>query len=165
MKQLALVRHSIAQEPEEAENDFSRKLTSNGITLAQRVVSQVPIEYLNQPIFISSPACRAKETAEIFANYIKLSNEHFIFHEFLYSCFKEQSLFYLLEELIPNFNNCWIFGHNPAISNLFNLLSKQNFSLPKCAVAIFHSNAKQWIDIQPHNTKLIHYINPKLLII
>lgn len=163
MKLLSLVRHSIAQEPDEAENDFVRSLTDTGIELAIKIASQIDPNYFVNATFISSPANRAIETANIFANFAHIKSEQIIQSEFLYSCFKEQSFFYFLEEQIPHANNCWIFGHNPMISNLFQMLSRQNLSMPKCAVAIFQTTANHWLEIDGKNIQLVKYVNPKLI--
>lgn len=163
MKLLSLVRHSIAQEPDEVENDFIRSLTPMGIELAKKVATQIDSEYFVNAQFISSAANRAIQTARIFANIANINPEQIVQSNFLYSCFKEQTLFYFLEEQIPNTDNCWIFGHNPMISNLFQLLSKQNLSMPKCAVAIFQSSANSWLEVDAKNTQLLKFVNPKLL--
>ncbi len=163
MKILSLVRHSIAQEPEEVENDLMRSLTEAGITLAKQIASQINPKYFINATFISSPANRAIETAHIFANIANIKSEQIIQNEFLYSCFKEQSFFYFLEEQIPASENGWIFGHNPMISNLFRILSRQNLSMPKCAVAIFQSSANSWLEVDAKNTQLIEFVNPKLI--
>ncbi len=164
MKILTLVRHSIAQEPEEAENDFVRVLTQKGTALAYKIAAKIPQEFLQNAVFISSSAPRALQTAQIFAEHHKLDEKQIIQHEFLYNCFKEHSFFYFLEEIAENQSNCWLFGHNPLFSNLFAILqNKKTISMPKCAVAIFKTQAKKWIDVNFNNTNLINFINPKLL--
>lgn len=163
MKILTLVRHSIAQEPDEADNDFLRRLTEKGISLSYKVAEKILPVYLNNALFISSAAPRAYETARIFAEFHKIPENQIIQHEFLYSCFKEQSFFYFLEEIAEKYDNCWIFGHNPMLSNMLaSLQNKQSISMPKCAVAIFKTEANRWIDVQYQNTQLIEFINPKL---
>jgi|YNPMSStandDraft_2_1061718.scaffolds.fasta_scaffold38752_2 phosphohistidine phosphatase len=162
MRTLSLVRHSIAQEPEEVENDFDRKLTEKGQALAYTMATKIPQEYIQNALFISSSAPRALETAYIFAKYHKIQEKDIIQHEFLYSCFKEHSFFYFLDEIAPKHSNCWVFGHNPMLSNIMAILqNKQTISMPKCAVAIFNTEAQRWIDVNHNNVKLVKFLNPK----
>jgi len=162
MKKLILVRHSIAQEPEEVDNDLLRKLTNEGIERAKKVVSVISDELFKDSVFISSPALRALETAKIFLAEKKIPENLILQHEFVYSCYKENSFFYFLEDILNNKDKCWIFGHNPMMTNIVRMLiNNKDFSMPKCGVAIISSSSNTWIDISSENSKMLDFINPK----
>ncbi len=162
MKLLALVRHSIAEDNDN--NDFERNLTEEGLQLIAKVVQQIEHEYFNNAIFITSPANRAKQTAYKVASLIGIPENMIIEHEFLYTCFREHSFYYFLEEYASLNNNVWIFGHNPMLSNLTEqLLNKKFISLPKASAVIFQANINQWIEIDSSKVKMIKFVNSKLL--
>ncbi len=164
MKQLVFVRHSIAQNAEDVENDFDRNLTNEGLLRIKNVISKIPMELTTQASFYSSPAKRCIQTAKYFADLLTLKDITIHEDSFLYSCFREHSFYYFLEEIASNEQNVWIFGHNPMLSNLTEqLLNKNFYSLPKCAVVIFKSTAKQWIEVNHENTEMLLFINPKTL--
>lgn len=162
MKRLVFVRHSVAEIIDKQEDDINRNLTSEGINRINLVVKQIHIETNKNAIYLSSPANRCIQTAEIFAKYFNIQNIKI--ESFLYSCFREHSFYYFLEELIPEENNVWIFGHNPMLSNLTDqLLNKKFYSLPKCAVVIFESTSLNWLELNHENTQLTLFVNPKEL--
>ncbi len=162
MKLLTLVRHSIAVDSDEAYDDFSRTLTTEGKNLAIKVVQFINTELLNDAFFISSPAPRALETAVIFAQHASIDTKQIVQHKFLYNWFSIQSFVYFLDEVARGRQNVWIFGHNPMLSQLVHRLNPNfKISLPKCSVVIFKTSAKEWIDLDVENTTMINFINSK----
>ncbi len=164
MKQLVFVRHSVADEPKDALDDFSRNLTEKGIERTHRVLANIPKALVEQAIFITSPAHRCIQTAQLFAKHFQITEDRIKEEPFLYSCFREHSFYYFLEELVADENNVWIFGHNPMLSNLTEqLLHKKFYSLPKCAVVVFNSKASDWLSVSHENTEMSLFVNPKEL--
>lgn len=164
MLNLTFVRHSIAEDIEKGGDDFSRNLTQKGIDRVKEVVNKIPIEMTKNAIFITSPAYRCIQTAQLFAQHFNISEKQIKEESFIYSCFREHSFYYFLEESASEEKNVWIFGHNPMLSNLTEqLLNKKFYSLPQCAVVSFKSTANNWIQVNHENTQLALFINPKEL--
>jgi phosphohistidine phosphatase len=160
MKNLVLIRHSKAEE--ESNSDFERKLTKEGNNLAEIIAAKLIIKPEQNTKFISSPATRAIETAKIFASYFKYSNENISTSDFLYKYFTVDRFFMFLESEYTNSNNIWIFGHNPMLSEIAYVLSKEKIiSMPKCAVISFKITTDKWIDVNKSNSKLEFFENPK----
>jgi len=164
MLNLTFVRHSIAEDIERGEDDFSRNLTQKGIERIKEVVGKIPAEMTKNAVFITSPANRCIQTAGLFTQHFNIPEDQIKEESFLYSCFREHSFYYFLEESVPEEKNIWIFGHNPMLSNLTEqLLNKKFYSLPKCAVVSFKSTTNNWIEVNHENTELALFINPKEL--
>ncbi|NSW46433.1 MAG: histidine phosphatase family protein [Bacteroidales bacterium] len=164
MRQLVFVRHSIAEDIEKHEDDFSRNLTNQGIERIHKVINKINPEIIHNAIFLTSSANRCIQTCQHFAQHFSVPSHRIKEESFLYSCFREHSFFYFLEESAANEPNVWIFGHNPMLSNLTEqLLNKKFYSLPKGAVVAFASTALSWIEVNYENTSLIFFINPKEL--
>jgi len=164
MKQLVFVRHSIAEEIENHEDDFSRNLTTKGIERINKVKKHIPTEIAHNAIFLTSTAHRCIQTCHLFAQHFNIPSHRIKEESFLFSCFREHSFYYFLEEAVADETNVWIFGHNPMLSNLTDqLLNKKFYSLPKGAVVVFKTTAPSWIDVNHENTMLNLFINPKEL--
>jgi len=164
MRQLVFVRHSIAEDIENHEDDFLRNLTTQGIERIHKVISKINPEITHNAIFLTSSANRCIQTCQHFAQHFKIPSHRIKEESFLYSCFREHSFYYFLEEAVADETNVWIFGHNPMLSNLTDqLLNKKFYSLPKGAVVVFTSTAHSWIEVNHENTALNLFINPKEL--
>ena len=164
MKQLVLVRHSIAEDSDKSTDDFSRNLTTKGFKRINKVLQKIEPALMHNAILLTSTANRCVQTCNLFAQHFNIPSDRIIQESFLYSCFREHSFYYFLEEVATNQTNVWIFGHNPMLSNLTEqLLNKKFYSLPKCAVVAFKSTANSWIEANHENTELILFVNPKEL--
>lgn len=164
MKRLVFVRHSIAEDSNKSTDDFSRNLTPKGFERINKVLQKIEPALIHNAILLTSTANRCVQTCNLFAQHFNIPSDRIIQESFLYSCFREHSFYYFLEEAATNQTNVWIFGHNPMLSNLTEqLLNKKFYSLPKCAVVAFKSTANAWIEVNHENTELIHFINPKEL--
>lgn len=164
MKQLVFVRHSIAEDSNNSTDDFSRNLTPKGIERINKVLQKLEPALIHNAILLTSTANRCIQTCHYFAQHFNISSHQIKQESYLYSCFREHSFYYFLEELVADKTNVWIFGHNPMLSNLTEqLLNKKFYSLPKCAVVVFKSTANTWMELNHENTELTLFINPKEL--
>jgi phosphohistidine phosphatase len=160
MKKLFIVRHSQAEE--EDKNDFERKLTSEGKQLAKKVARNLKITPGIHSKFISSPALRAIETAQEFARVHQKDPNKIEKQEFLYQYFTTERFFMFLDTQGEKEEEIWIFSHNPMLSEIVTYLSEnQILSMPKCAVAAFQTEATNWFNVTPANTKLLFFENHK----
>ena len=160
MKKLIIVRHSVAEE--EITTDFERKLTVEGKKLAGKVAKSLSIIPGIHSKFISSPAFRAFETAQEFARYYQKEEKDIDKQEFLYQYFTAERFFMFLDTHGKANEEIWVFGHNPMFSEIVMYLSNnQILSMPKCSVAAFQTEAKNWFKMTPDNTQLLFFENPK----
>lgn len=159
MKKLFLIRHSKAED--NANNDFQRKLTSDGIKLARKISGNLKITPSANTTFISSPAIRAHETAIEFTKFFRINPEIIKKDEFLYKYHSPERFLMWLDSVESN-SEIWIFGHNPMLSEIVSFLTDgKYYSMPKCAVACFETNQNNWLDVYNNNTKLLFFESPK----
>lgn len=159
MKKIFMVRHSKAEQ--DAESDFRRNLDTEGKLRAGNVAAKMKQFYSPDSLFITSPANRALQTAQIFSRIFNISESNIICEKFLYGYFNTESFFDFCNTFNHS-NELWIFGHNPSFSMIAGELSQSLIdSLPKCAVATFSTTHSEWLVSAIDDIKLEFYHNPK----
>ena len=143
MRTLYLLRHAKSSLQDETIRDFDRPLTKRGREAAEVVGHAVAAEKLNNALVLSSPAMRARETAEIMLHSSKLAAE-LCFDPQIY----EADLSTLLEVLggIEDQKDVVILiGHNPVMETLVRFLTGEIRAMPTAALAkiILEGNSGQ----------------------
>lgn len=159
MKSVFLIRHSKAED--ETSSDFDRNLTSDGKKLARKIAEKLKVTPGSDSKIVSSPALRAIETANEFAQTYGIRKESITKDTFLYK-YSTVDRFLMFLDSNENNSELWVFGHNPMLSQIVSYLSDDKIlSMPKCAVAAFQTEANNWLEATPENTKLLFFENPK----
>lgn len=160
MKKVILFRHGKSLW-ETGVNDFERNISFIG----EERTEKSSIELLKQldfeiDIWYSSPAKRARRTAEIvaskFSNPIKIN-----FDEKLYT-FSFFDLLRFIKQIDNKYDTAIFFGHNEAFTEFTNRMG-DNFQkkLPTSGVAIIEFNTNDWQELEKGKT--ISIIKPKKL--
>ncbi len=160
MKKLTLVRHG--------KSSWSENLADNKRPLKKRgeedgeLVSKACNSFLTQPVTVwSSPAVRALETAKIFKRNLNIADKNFHIIKALYT-FNMNDLFNQIKNCDNSVDNLMIFGHNPATTNLVNLLGETYVeNVPTTGLSMFEFEADSWSTIE--NGKTILSLFPKNL--
>ncbi len=160
MKRLTLVRHGKSSWEENLPDD-KRPLQKRGENDGE-LVSKTFKSFLSKPLLIwSSPAIRALETAKIFKRNLNIADEDFIVINSLYT-FNVNDLFNQIKNCDNNIDNLMIFGHNPATTNLVNLLGDTYVdNVPTTGLTMFDFKTDSWEKIE--NGKTILSLFPKNL--
>ncbi len=147
MKTLTILRHGKAVRSEEYPVDFDRPLARRGekdIARISKVLRQSPptIDWI-----ISSPASRARQTAEIVAERLDLQDQ-LIWEPVLYESGVE-SLLSVIERFPVNTQHALIVGHNPTLEQTVSGLcagsvSRMANSLPTAGVANIELQIMWW---------------------
>ena len=163
MKTVLLIRHAKSSWDDASLSDFDRTLNVRGLKnadeMAVRLVAKVP----SIDVFISSPAKRAKTTAEKFAAVYDKTKDQILFEEGLYMA--QESFF---EQVISGtdnkFNIIAIFSHNPGITEFANTLtaSLKTDNIPTCGIFAVKSDIGDWKDFTSAKKDLLFYDYPKL---
>jgi len=159
MKNLILVRHAKAEKRSAEIDDFERKLTKVGKNDSKDVAEYVVKILKKVDLIITSPALRAKETAEIFAKTFK-SNPKVIEEETLYGGEVEE-IIEKISDIAKGYNNVMIFGHNPTFDELAKKLTGDDLHLRKAGVLCI--GGESFDDILSEKGKLKWMIDPKSL--
>ncbi|GIV27749.1 MAG: phosphohistidine phosphatase SixA [Bacteroidia bacterium] len=145
MKHLILVRHGKSDWGYEFLNDIDRPLNERGYRDAY-YQSKWAKENLPTPqVFVSSPAIRAISTALIFARTLNYDEQNILIRHGIYDATTDDFL-NNIHQLSENIQTAIFFGHNPTITNLFNLLSNDVFidNIPTCGIVHLSFEVSEW---------------------
>ena len=162
MKTIFIIRHSKASETSPDNTDFGRCLAPYGVNKATRI-SEVLSRNLKQiDLMLSSPACRALETAQIFARTLNYPEDKILARENLYHFGGIENALEIISEVDDSVESLMLFGHNPTFNALaWHLCEEFRDAMPTSAVVGLELNVKSWQKIQKAKGKLIAYLTKK----
>jgi phosphohistidine phosphatase len=161
MKLLTLVRHAKSSWKDPVLPDFERPLNKRGLrdapAMGERMAGFAP----GPDWIVSSPARRARETAEIIADRIGYPRGKIAFDPRIY----ESSARGLIE-LIRGFDDArrhvMLFGHNPALTELVEILTGRPFeNVPTCGVVRVRFGIESWALVDAERADLVAFEQPK----
>jgi phosphohistidine phosphatase len=148
MKSLLVVRHAKSSWEWEDKSDFDRPLNDRGKRdaplMAQRLVTLGAIPDL----LVSSPAKRARKTAELFATELGYPAAGIVFKPELYHA--PHPIFYeVIKTLDDTENVVALFSHNPGITEFVSGLTDIRIdNMPTCGVFAVHIAIDHWSDFR-----------------
>ena len=161
IKNIILVRHAKSDWSVAGQRDFDRTLNDRGHMDAPRMGIKFKDRGIMPDILISSPALRAKLTAEYFAEQLKYDFEKIVWNEDIY----DASIRVLLNEISlfdDNWNTVMIFGHNPGLSYLAEYITKEEIGeIPTCSVMSIEFTIDSWKEVSQGMGKISFYDYPK----
>ena len=161
MKTLLLIRHAKSSWKDSSIEDFDRPLNERGKSdapvMAHRMLDKdVPID-----IFISSPAKRAKKTAEIFAKEYKTKKDDIVFKSELYGA-GEFAFYDVISKIDDKFQHAAIFSHNPGLTDFANQLTEvRTDNIPTCGIFAIKADCKNWADFRTAKKECLFFDFPK----
>lgn len=162
MKQIIFVRHAQAVTKESAGKDILRKLIDKGRFQAKSMAKKLNRRINKPDLFLSSPANRALETAQIFAIHWKYPPHKIKVIDELYNSPDEIIYMDLIKELPEKISNVIFFGHDPAISGVsVNLAENFSSRIPTNGVLVLQFKASRWQDIQTQSGKILFFNYPQ----
>ncbi|MDQ6902640.1 MAG: histidine phosphatase family protein [Bacteroidota bacterium] len=161
MKTLLLVRHAKSSWDDVMLPDFERTLNERGKRDAPAMAKRIGERNLDIDAFISSPAKRAKKTAEIFIKELKEKDKKLLLVPTLY----EATIlsFYDAVENIKNKNKVVaLFSHNPGITDFANRLTEEKINdMPTCGIFAVSINTDNWKDFKNAKKTFLFFDFPK----
>ncbi len=147
MKQLLLARHAKSDWDNLASSDFDRELNERGLRDAPAMGRWLGSRGVKPKIMLTSPARRALHTAELLAEGMSFSAA-MIFHEPRIYEAHTGALQEIIEESDDSIDCLMLVGHNPAMTQLINILGGGPLdNLPTCSVAALDFAVTRWLDI------------------
>ncbi len=161
MKKIYLIRHAKSSWKEEGKSDFERGLNKRGkedlIFMAERLHSFGVMPDL----ILSSPAKRAKKTAQGIAKIIGYDQNNISYQESLYDS-SYSSYRYLLDSLDERYNSVFIVAHNPTITEVGEILSGAILTnMPTCSIVCIEFDIKSFKEIEEGKGKILFFDYPK----
>lgn len=160
MKKVIFVRHARAEE-DSSFPDFERSLTTNGKTISEKMARKFIEKEKSKPIFITSPAFRAYETALVFARIMKYDPDRIILRNSIYAGPDLNALGRILDELDDTAESVVLFGHNPSFTELADRLSKNGCDfMPKTGIVCLAFKTETWKGIVRERGTIEYFMKP-----
>lgn len=159
MKKLYIIRHAKSSWSDAELNDFERPLNKRGKANAPMMGERLKEKGVMPDIIISSPAKRAKSTAEMIAKEVGYEKK-VLFDENIYESSVDE-LRKILTCINDENSTAFLFGHNPELNMLVDYYVKFYENIPTCGVVEIEFSCESWAEIEPKNAKLISFDYPK----
>jgi phosphohistidine phosphatase len=163
LRYLYLIRHAESKEKQVGQQDQERVLTPRGMREALLIGTYLFKEKATFDSIISSTAERAKATAGLVVDGLKLESDKITFSEELYDA-STRTFFQFLSELNDDHRRILCISHNPVISYIAEYLTKEVIGdMAPGSLAIIRFNIDSWKEVAAGNGELENYIYPEML--
>lgn len=143
-KQLLLIRHAKSSWADFSIKDFDRPLNDRGKKDAPVMAKRLLDKKIAIDAFISSPAKRARKTAEYFIAEYKHPKKEIIFIDELYLA--TPSVFAsIINQVSDQYNTIAVFSHNNGITDYANTLTDTRIDeMPTCSIFAVEADVQSW---------------------
>jgi phosphohistidine phosphatase len=161
MKTLLVIRHAKSSWDNAEISDIDRPLNERGKRDAPAMAQRLIKAGVSIDRFVSSPAKRARQTAEHFVHAFGKKEKEIVLIPDLYHAsppnFKK-----VVGDLDDADETVAIFSHNPGITAFVNLLTEVRLdNMPTCAVFAVKGGAKHWADFLAAERQFWFFDYPK----
>lgn len=161
MKTILLVRHAKSSWENFSVTDEDRPLNDRGKKNAPDMAKRLLKKNIQIDAFISSPAKRARTTAEYFADEYNVNKKKIILIPELYMA-TPAAFISAIQNAPEKAETIAIFSHNNGITEFANMLSETRIdNMPTCAVFAVQANIADWRTFQPGNANFYFFDYPK----
>ena len=143
MKSLLLIRHAKSSWDFDVD-DFDRPLNDRGKKDAPMMAKRLIKKEINIDAFISSPAKRARKTAEAFLKEYDEKKGHVFFFDELYLA-GPANFTEVIKKTADDLDTIAVFSHNEGITQFANLLTEtKTDNIPTCGIFAVKIQTKHW---------------------
>lgn len=161
MKTILLMRHAKSDWGAQYDTDFERPLNARGQRDAPIMAAFMASHKLLPELIVSSPASRAKITAEFVARERKFEGR-LLFDQRIYLA-SPAMLLEVIQELPDAVETAMLVGHNPGMEDIIGLLCGGVVRMPTAAIASLRLQEPTWAQVQANRATLQWLVKPKLL--
>jgi phosphohistidine phosphatase len=161
LKRLFIIRHAKSDQSFFG-NDFERPLNERGRSDAPVMAKRLLDKKYTIDTLVSSPAVRARQTAESFAGTLKMVPAEIIFISALYHAAPE--VFYDVVAGLPHdLDTVAIFSHNPGITYFVNSLhaGTKIDNMPTCGIFAVSADITDWAGFTKAKKEFLFFDYPK----
>lgn len=159
MKTLYILRHAKSSWAEPDMSDFDRPLNERGLRAAPFMGELMARKGLEPYLILSSPAKRAKQTAELVKKAGKFDAELRFEHR-IYEA-SPQTLRQVITGIDDAYPSAMIVGHNPGIEGFIRFATGDLHPFPTAALAVIEFDTDSWFTIGEGRGKLHHIYRPR----
>ena len=162
MKTLILVRHAKSSWDNVALADFDRPLNDRGKNEAPKMAKRLIEKKVHIDAFLSSPAKRAKKTAELFMKEFDRKEKELILIPALYDASVE-TFYETIKAVDDSFKCIALFSHNPGITSFANGLidNVEIDDMPTSSIFAVKINCRNWGDFKDSKKEFWFFDYPK----
>jgi len=146
MKKLVLVRHAKSSWGDPSLHDQERPLNDRGLRDAPEMGRGLARRGIQPDVILSSPALRARTTAELMADALGFGSQRITIDDRLYAASADDVL-EVIRGLDDGASTAFVVGHNPETAALARRFSDEITEMPTCAVAEFRFDVDAWSEI------------------
>jgi phosphohistidine phosphatase len=163
LKTIILVRNAKSSWDDLSLKDDERPLTEKGKKNAPDMARRLAKKKVRIDAILTSPARRAKATAEFFAKEYDIPKKKMIVVPELYMA-DTAAFIKTIKEAPSKADSIAIFSHNNGITEFANSLCVTRIDhMPTCSVFAVKVDIDDWADFQPGNTEFYFFDYPKSL--
>src|SRR5450432_502829 len=160
MNTLLLVRHAKSSHPFGLSSDFDRPLNDRGFREAAEMGKKLFKNKTQIELFVSSPALRAKTTAELFADEYGRKMKEILFVPSLYNAGPED-FSDSIRGTGDEYHHIALFSHNPGITDYASSLIENHFTqMPTCSVFSVSAEIDSWKDFAKSEKRFLFFFKP-----
>lgn len=162
MKTLLLIRHAKSSWDNITLSDFERPLNERGKTDAPKMAKRLRKRGVKIDAFISSPAKRAKKTAEYFIEEFDRDKDKIILVSSLYDA-SVSDFNAAVKTIDDKYDTVALFSHNPGITQFANeLVSGADIdNMTTCSVFAVTADIDRWKDFAKTKKEFLFFDYPK----
>jgi phosphohistidine phosphatase len=161
MKQITIIRHAKSCWEDATLPDIVRPLNQRGRDATVLVGSYLKEKHIIPDYILSSPATRALHTAFSISDITGFDIAKLITDASIYFG-NAKKVVKLIEKIPDRYNNVFLFGHEPVLSDVIELLTNDVLvKFPTCAACNIIFETETWSKIE--SGKRGFYIFPKML--
>lgn len=158
MKKILIMRHAKSDWSDGSLRDFDRPLNNRGNKAAPLIGKEIKKLKLIPELIISSPALRARMTAEAVADNCEYKKD-IIWNDSFYFGYTSE-IINAIRNVDDAIESVMIFGHDPTWSTVAEILSGEFISMKTADVVILEFEGK-WKKVGEGKCKLVKYLSPK----
>jgi phosphohistidine phosphatase len=161
MKTLLLIRHAKSSWNDAGIDDFDRSLNERGKKNAPEMARRLIKNKTEIDLFVSSPAKRAKTTAQLFMREFSKNEKDILLIPELYHA--DEPVFYsVISRLEDEYQNVAVFSHNPGITAFANSLTEVRLdNMPTCSIFGIRIHAGAWKEFKNAKKEFLFFDYPK----
>lgn len=159
MKRLFIIRHAKSSWKDVSLDDYERPLNKRGYRDAPFMGKLLKEKNIKPDIILSSPAKRAKCTAEVIAKETGYKNK-IDFDDELYES-TPNMIDAKIKSIDSKHHTAFLFGHNPELNMLAHKYVGFNENIVTCAAVEVEFDCESWEEIDSSNAKLVSFKYPK----
>ncbi|HET6462865.1 MAG TPA: histidine phosphatase family protein [Candidatus Krumholzibacteria bacterium] len=161
MRRLILVRHATAVDKGPKGSDFHRRLKKRGKREAMLMADRISTIVDAPDQIFSSPADRALETAQLFAERLGVPAERVALREELYGGLLPEEFLHIVHRFDDGAKSVMIFGHDPSFTEFaaYMITGFRN-SIPKAGVLVMEIDRPRWRAVRAGDATMKFFERP-----